>query len=189
MQKWYLTIVLGIIGVFFLTVTYIALYLSKKNEKNISGAPFFGGVIIAVAFLLSPIKWLALLGLLDYGIWVLPYVLLSDYFQNQRFKKIYIQQNYINSVRDNSKSLRVTIPERNEELILPYITNSVFELKVPKLLFAICTNKDGLNFLLINKYKKDNIEIIEVNKNTILLEELKSKDINLTVKIEIIENI
>ena len=67
MQKWYLTIVLGIIGVFFLTVTYIALYLSKKNEKNISGAPFLGGVIIAVAFLLSPIKWLALLGLLDYG--------------------------------------------------------------------------------------------------------------------------
>ena len=85
--------------------------------------------------------------------------------------------------------MRVTIPERNEELILPYITNSVFELKVPKLLFAICTNKDGLNFLLINKYKKDNIEIIEVDKNTILLEELKSKDINLTVKIEIIENI
>ncbi|WP_278962047.1 hypothetical protein, partial [Ruminococcus bicirculans (ex Wegman et al. 2014)] len=62
MQEWLMTITLGIIGVFLIAVTYAALYQSKKSQKHISGFPFFGGFILAVAFLFSPIKWLAFLG-------------------------------------------------------------------------------------------------------------------------------
>ena len=68
MQEWLMTITLGIIGVFLIAVTYAALYQSKKSKKHISGFPFFGGSILAVAFLFSPIKWLAFLGFIDYGL-------------------------------------------------------------------------------------------------------------------------
>lgn len=71
MQEWLMTITLGIIGVFLIAVTYAALYQSKKSQKHISGFPFFGGFILAVAFLFSPIKWLAFLGFIDYGLWLL----------------------------------------------------------------------------------------------------------------------
>ena len=80
MQEWLMTITLGIIGVFLIAVTYAALYQSKKSKKHISGFPFFGGFILAVAFLFSPIKWLAFLGFIDYGLWLLPYVLIMDYY-------------------------------------------------------------------------------------------------------------
>lgn len=65
MQEWLMTIMLGIIGVYLIAVTYAALYQSKKRKKHISGFPFFGGFILAVAFLFSPIKWLAFLGFID----------------------------------------------------------------------------------------------------------------------------
>ena len=90
MQEWLMTITLGIIGAFLIAVTYAALYQSKKSQKHISGFPFFGGFILAVAFLFSPIKWLAFLGFIDYGLWLLPYVLIMDYYNNKKFKKIYI---------------------------------------------------------------------------------------------------
>ena len=90
MQEWLMTITLGIIGAFLIAVTYAALYQSKKSKKHISGFPFFGGFILAVAFLFSPIKWLAFLGFIDYGLWLLPYVLIMDYYNNKKFKKIYI---------------------------------------------------------------------------------------------------
>ena len=80
MQERLMTITLGIIGVFLIAVTYAALYQSKKSQKHISGFPFFGGFILAVAFLFSPIKWLAFLGFIDYGLWLPPYVFIFGYF-------------------------------------------------------------------------------------------------------------
>ena len=170
MQEWLMTITLGIIGVFLIAVTYAALYQSKKSQKHISGFPFFGGFILAVAFLFSPIKWLAFLGFIDYGLWLLPYVLIMDYYNNKKFKKIYVQQNFEQRISDESKELRIRISERNEEWVQPYITNLVYELKVPKLLYAVCTDQNGKKFLLIDKCKrKSNIEIVPFDNNTILL--------------------
>lgn len=82
-----MTITLGIIGAFLIAVTYAALYQNKKSKKHISGFPFFGGFILAVAFLFSPIKWLAFLGFIDYGLWLLPYVLIMDYYNNKNSKR------------------------------------------------------------------------------------------------------
>lgn len=64
-------------------------YIKAKKQKHISGFPFFGGFILAVAFLFSPIKWLAFLGFIDYGLWLLPYVLIMDYYNNKNSKNIY----------------------------------------------------------------------------------------------------
>lgn len=190
MQEWLMTITLGIIGVFLIAVTYAALYQSKKSQKHISGFPFFGGFILAVAFLFSPIKWLAFLGFIDYGLWLLPYVLIMDYYNNKKFKKIYMQQNFEQRISDESKELRIRISERNEEWIQPYITNLVYELKVPKLLYAVCTDQNGKKFLLIDKCKrKGNIEIVPFDNNTILLTDLNSKNVDYSVEIEIKEEI
>lgn len=105
MQEWLMTITLGIIGVFLTAATYAALYQSKKSKKHISGFPFFGGFILAIAFLFSPIKWLAFLGFIDYGLWLLPYVLIMDYYNNKKFKKIYMQQNFEQRISDESKRI------------------------------------------------------------------------------------
>ena len=70
-------------------------------------------------------------------------------------KKIYMQQNFEQRISDESKELRIRISERNEEWVQPYITNLVYELKVPKLLYAVCTEKNGKKFyLLINAKEK-----------------------------------
>lgn len=189
MQEWLMTITLGIIGVFLIAVTYAALYQSKKSQKHISGFPFFGGFILAVAFLFSPIKWLAFLGFIDYGLWLLPYVLIMDYYNNKRFKKIYVQQNFEQRISDESKELRIRISERKEEWVQPYITNLVYELKVPKLLYAVCTDQNGKKFLLIDKCKrKGNIEIVPFDNNTILLTDLNSKNVDYSVEIKIKDN-
>ena len=189
MQEWLMTITLGIIGVFLIAVTYAALYQSKKSQKHISGFPFFGGFILAVAFLFSPIKWLAFLGFIDYGLWLLPYVLIMDYYNNKKFKKIYVQQNFEQRISDESKELRIRIYERNEEWVQPYITNLVYELKVPKLLYAVCTDQNGKKFLLIDKCKrKGNIEIVPFDNNTILLTDLNSKNVDYSVEIKIKDN-
>lgn len=189
MQEWLMTITLGIIGVFLIAVTYAALYQSKKSQKHISGFPFFGGFILAVAFLFSPIKWLAFLGFIDYGLWLLPYVLIMDYYNNKKFKKIYVQQNFEQRISDESKELRIRISERKEEWVQPYITNLVYELKVPKLLYAVCTDQNGKKFLLIDKCKrKGNIEIVPFDNNTILLTDLNSKNVDYSVEIKIKDN-
>ena len=177
MQEWLMTITLGIIGVFLIAVTYAALYQSKKSQKHISGFPFFGGFILAVAFLFSPIKWLAFLGFIN------------NAYNNKKFKKIYVQQNFEQRISDESKELRIRISERNEEWVQPYITNLVYELKVPKLLYAVCTDQNGKKFLLIDKCKrKSNIEIVPFDNNTILLTDLNSKDVDYSVEIEIKDN-
>lgn len=189
MQEWLMTITLGIIGVFLIAVTYAALYQSKKSQKHISGFLFFGGFILAVAFLFSPIKWLAFLGFIDYGLWLLPYVLIMDYYNNKKFKKIYMQQNFEQRISDESKELHIRISERKEEWVQPYITNLVYELKVPKLLYAVCTDQNGKKFLLIDKCKrKGNIEIVPFDNNTILLTDLNSKNVDYSVEIKIKDN-
>jgi len=111
MQEWLMTITLGIIGVFLIAVTYAALYQSKKSQKHISGFPFFGGFILAVAFLFSPIKWLAFLGFIDYGLWLLPYVLIMDYYNNKKFKKIYMQQNFEQRSKNVDYSVEIEIKD------------------------------------------------------------------------------
>ena len=62
-----------VLGVMLLVMTYIlAPKASKKSGRYVSGIPCFGGILIALGFLTTPYKWLALLGLLDINI---PYLL------------------------------------------------------------------------------------------------------------------
>ena len=87
MNEWILTIIIGAPGLALLIITYAALLVSIRSGHYVSGAPLFGGLLIIAAFLLSPIKPLALLGLLDYGIWTFPYLLIRDKYREWKSKK------------------------------------------------------------------------------------------------------
>lgn len=71
--KWIAAAIPVLIGAFFVFMTYGAMIASKKDNTHISGVPFVGGFFILVGFLLSPIKWLAFLALLDPGFLMIPY--------------------------------------------------------------------------------------------------------------------
>ena len=73
--KWAVAIILALIGAFFLFMTYGSMIVSKRQNTHISGVPFVGGFFILAGFLLSPVKWLALLALLDPGIWMIPFAI------------------------------------------------------------------------------------------------------------------
>jgi len=58
-----------ILGIIALLITYVgAPIASKRSGKYVSGIPCVGGIIIALGFLTTPMKWLALFGLVDIGI-------------------------------------------------------------------------------------------------------------------------
>lgn len=177
-----LSILLCAIGLFFIIMSYGAAFAGR------SGVPFVGGLFIVVGFLISPMKWLALLGLIDYGYWTIPYFMVLDHIRRNRFEAIYAEKGYIPKITDDTKSLCIKIPDRNEELIRPYITNYMYELRIPKLLFSVCTDNTGKRFMLVDKcIKGGQIEILEFDKDSILLTGQKSKDVNMTVEIEIID--
>jgi len=74
MHPWIFPAILGGIGLFWLVFNIGALLTSRKLQKegsdhHVSGIPFLGGIHILIAGLISPIKWLALLCVLDYTFW------------------------------------------------------------------------------------------------------------------------
>lgn len=83
MHPWVLPAVVGGIGVLYLIYNVAAIFTSKKAKRYISGFPFLGGIHLLIAGLISPIKWLALLCILDYTIWSFLYAV----FVKGAFKK------------------------------------------------------------------------------------------------------
>lgn len=87
MEMWAVTLIFAAIGFFFIIMTYGALIQSYRTKKYVSGVPFVGGIIVAISFLLSPIKLLALLGLLDYGVWMVPVSIVKNFISDKKVKK------------------------------------------------------------------------------------------------------
>lgn len=185
-MEWVATIILGLIGLFFLIITYVTLIIGYRTGKFVSGAPVIGGIFVFIAFMLSPVKWLAVLALLDYGVWELPYALISEYINNKKFKSIYEEKNFCDTIRDDSQKIVIVIPERDEKLEIPYITNIVHELRYPKLLYAVCLCENGDRFILIDRYLEDReIEILSFDNDEIVLSGLKSKNREMEVIIKV----
>ena len=74
MHPWVFPIIIGGIGVLYLICNTGAIIETKKiqakgSDHHISGIPFLGGIHLLIAGLISPIKWLALLCVLDYTFW------------------------------------------------------------------------------------------------------------------------
>ena len=73
MHPWVFPIIIGSIGILYLIINIGAIIETKKiqakgSDHHVSGIPFLGGIHILIAGLISPIKWLALLCVLDFSI-------------------------------------------------------------------------------------------------------------------------
>lgn len=73
------------VGLFFWVLTYIVAPLAaKKRGNSVSGTPGVAFLCFLAAGLLSPIKWLALLSLLDFEvIWFIFIILRGDFRKKQ----------------------------------------------------------------------------------------------------------
>lgn len=181
-SQYIVCIILCAIGLFFVVMTYGAHFAER------SGVPLVGGFFIAIGFLTTPVKWLALIGLIDPGYWSIPYSLILDHIRSKRFEAIYAQQDYAEQIVDGTKHLRIWISDRNEELIWHYSTNHMYQLRIPKLLFAVCVDKNGKRFILLDKCINGvSIEILSLDDDRIVFSDLKAKDTKMTVEIEIVK--
>ena len=75
---WWICIVLAIPGLFLFGMNWAIFFHNLKGKKWVSGIPPAGGVWIAVTALLSPCRWLALIGLADPGVWLFVQALISE---------------------------------------------------------------------------------------------------------------
>ena len=71
------------LGLLCWIITIMASRASKKTGHYVSGVPGVGGILIIIGFLTSPVKWLALIGLLDFHLWyfvvrVIPGIILIE---------------------------------------------------------------------------------------------------------------
>ena len=72
-HPWVFPIILGLIGIGYIALNIGAHLESKKmhergEDHHVSGIPFLGGIHLIIAGLISPCKWLAITGLLDYSL-------------------------------------------------------------------------------------------------------------------------
>ena len=75
---WWVYIILASPGI-FVFVTNWASYIISLRGRFVSGIPLFAGLWIAGVCLISPCKWLALIGLADTGVWLLIVALIRDF--------------------------------------------------------------------------------------------------------------
>ena len=83
MHPWVFPIIIGIIGFLYIAINIGAALETKKIQKagsdhHVSGIPILGGIHLLIAGLISPCKWLALLFVLDYTIWMLVFSVFFD---------------------------------------------------------------------------------------------------------------
>ena len=174
-------IILCVIGLFFVTETY----LSRKTTS--SGVPFVGGILIALGFLTTPHKWLALLGMIDPG-WFMPFYAIWDDRQYHKaaaqFVAFVSAHSFAESAADQSRVLLITIPERKEIIDhWKYQTNHVYLLHIPRVYFAACTDAEGKSVLAYST-DAETIRLLSFADGAVTLPEIKG----MTVTIEIKEN-
>ena len=74
--------ILVVFGILAMIITYVlAPRASKKAGHYVSGIPGTGGILIALGFLTSSVKWLAVIGIFEPGILYLIFKMMPEYFQ------------------------------------------------------------------------------------------------------------
>lgn len=90
-----LCIFLVMLGLLAWFVTIGARIESRKTGRFVSGVPGIGGILIIIGFLISPVKWLALIGLLDIDMWYFFVKIVPDMIRAEKAEKNYIPPEYL----------------------------------------------------------------------------------------------
>ncbi len=107
-----------IIGLFFLFITYVAAPIeSRIKGKFVSGFPGIGGSFIACAFLTTPYKWLAILGLIDWKILWLFFKVIPDAILSQKEIK---NRPFPTKIDDELIIMHTKYKKKYAEILEPY---------------------------------------------------------------------
>ncbi len=68
-NPWIMPSIIGGIGILYICLNLMAIRAGKRQNRFVSGIPFIAGIHLFLAGLMSPIKLLSLLFLLDFTIW------------------------------------------------------------------------------------------------------------------------
>ena len=147
-----LTVILLVIGLFFMFMTYGAYIASIRSGRFVSGVPFVGGFFVFLAFIVSPWKLLSLLCVLDLGVWMTPCIMLIERQEQKRALR-FISGKDFESVGRYDKTKKLIIKAGEEELEWPLCTNQIYRLADPLLRFMICFDKDDKAYLIYTKEK------------------------------------
>ena len=79
-MSWWAYVLLASPGIFIFVMNWSVFIHNMRGGKFVSGIPLIGGLWIAVACLISPWKWLALIGFADTGVWMLIAALFLEFF-------------------------------------------------------------------------------------------------------------
>lgn len=164
-----ITLILLIIGGFFLFMTYGALITSKRTGHYVSGVPLVGGLFIFLAFIISSKKILCLLCFLDYGFYALPYSILYS------SKLVRLQKTFEQTV--TSMGYTAAPPVSDEKLIITYpfgekthwnimSPNNAYTVPDSGVVCMLCRDTTGKEFIAVQKYKpKSDICFVPFDRN------------------------
>ena len=182
MTRWGACIVLCGLGLFFIIMTVWA------DRAGRSGVPFTGALCIALGFLLSPVKWLAVLALLDPGVPGVVFAIVENKrFEGarQEFRETLAERGAVPGETDRSRTLVLTIPQREERLEYSWSPGALNMLRVPKVYFGIFGDGEGRTWLMTRGYEEpEEPQLLPLEGETTLTVAQKGKTYTLVFRAE-----
>ena len=83
---WWMYIVLAVPGILMFLVNWMIFFHNTSQKKFVSGIPPAGGAWIAIVCLISPCRWLALIGFADPGLWLFVVAVITELLQSKKEK-------------------------------------------------------------------------------------------------------
>ena len=195
-MKYGVSIIFWVIGLFFVIVSYAA------TRTKSSGVPIVGGILILIGGLLSPIKWLAIFCLVDYGFWYFPYSIIVDgkywkkasvriteaYDKYGLKKGIPEEKSNVSIDFDDTKELVVRVPETKDgDLIWGYYKGSSYRLQYPQITFVIYQDEKGRKLILIDNPDEE-AKLLDFDEDKLFLGKYTRRGKQYSVEIEVRES-
>lgn len=195
-MKYGVSIIFWLIGLFFVIVSYAA------TRTKSSGVPIVGGILILIGGLLSPIKWLAIFCLVDYGFWYFPYSIIVDgkYWKkaSARITEAYDkydlkkgtpeEKSNVSIDFDDTKELVVRVPETKDgDLIWRYYKGSSYRLQYPQITFVIYQDEKGRKLILIDNPDEE-AKLLDFDEDKLFLGKYTRRGKQYSVEIEVRES-
>lgn len=183
--------VLAGFGAVFVILTYAAYAASRRGGRYVSGFPILGGLLIAVGFLITENRWLALLALTDPGFLMLPYALIRDHRDRNRFPAVFgsaIQAHgFQTPPHPGERYIRITTPADSLTHWFQYL--HPYYLRVPHIAFMLCADAEGNGYLLLDRYTGSKAELLPFDGSRITVDDIVYRNQTVSVTVEILQEI
>ena len=173
-----LCVVLVFLGLLLVIGNYYLILSNRRRKTHVSGIPFLGGLMIALGFLTTPYKYLALLGLLDptiCGLFISIYYGKNEStFLKKRYDAFLSEKHLSPELsRSDLKIVSVIHYENREtphEQEFPYITNRPFQIGYPWVVILVAEEPApaGKRFLILDTGTDGNLKKLDPEKIRIL---------------------